>query len=431
MIESYADILRAFQEEEAAKLDSYNLDHAPTIGAMYEGLSAEVIGRAIPDTLDLKVVSGFVVDAMGDLSGQIDCMLVKGEGERVPQTDLFKWPVWDVLAVFEVKKNLYGAELKDSFAHLRGVSDSFSNWLHGQEDNERSFDISAALRAFSRITGVHAPEYKNHGELPDHLQLIYYTVVLEMISPVRIVLGYGGYKTEQSLRAGMLKFLNNVGSGPGYGIPSFPDLVTCNSSSIVKITGQPYQYPMQDEFWYFCVSSPTNPVWILLELLWAKIENSCGIRMPYGDDLMEEVFHPFIAAKPVFSNASGGWLYRTDDFEIDANEIEARVVPWVPTEVTAAQFVIFNRLSSGDEVDVDDSELADFLNLNGIEVDEFLNSLKRTGHIAIEGSKLRLTTQELACMILPDGSYVVGENNTGRMDRYVMALIEGTSSQTV
>ena len=427
MIESYADILRAFQNEEAAKLDVYKLGHAPTIGAMYEGLSAEVIGKAIPDGLNLKVVSGFVVDSMGELSGQIDCMLVRGDGEQVPQTDLFKWPVWDVLAVFEVKKNLYGTELSDSFIHLRDVSDSYSKWLHGGNHDNQRIDIGAALRAFSRITGVHAPEYKKHYELPQHLQLIYYTVVLEMMSPVRIVLGYGGYKTEQSLRAGMLKFLDDVSAGPGYGIPSFPDLITCNSSSIVKITGQPYQYPMQDDFWYFCVSTPTNPLWIMLELLWAKIENSCGVRMPYGDDLMEEVFRPFIAAKPVFDGDSGGWFYRTDEFEDDARELESETVPWIPTKVTSEQFVVLNQLCDGQEVEVDDPELIDFLSSKGIEIDQFVKGLQRTGHVAIHGNKLLLTTQEMACVILPDGSFAVGENNSGRMNSYVAGLLDNRS----
>ncbi|WP_420884141.1 DUF6602 domain-containing protein [Rhizobium tibeticum] len=91
---------------------------------MYEGLTKDLLNKAIPDGLDLKIVSGFVIDGKGGSSGQLDCMLVRGEGSPVPFVDgLFQWHVRDVLAVFEVKKTsshrIYQTRIISSSASLR------------------------------------------------------------------------------------------------------------------------------------------------------------------------------------------------------------------------------------------------------------------------------------------------------------------------
>lgn len=119
MIRNMADLLRTFIEQESAQLATFNVSHGPTIGDMYEGLSAEVLNRAVPTNLDLQVVNGFTVDTAGIQSGQMDCMLVRGSGEQIPFTSSYRWPIRDVLAVFEVKKTLGYEDLKDAFVHLR------------------------------------------------------------------------------------------------------------------------------------------------------------------------------------------------------------------------------------------------------------------------------------------------------------------------
>jgi hypothetical protein len=83
MIKNVADLLQGFINEETKKLDTYKLKHGPTIGSMYEGLSVEVLNRAIPPQFNLKIVDGFITDGADYLSGQMDCMLVRGEGDLV------------------------------------------------------------------------------------------------------------------------------------------------------------------------------------------------------------------------------------------------------------------------------------------------------------------------------------------------------------
>lgn len=122
---------------------------------MYEGLSADILNNAIPTNLDLQVVTGFAVDGLGNQSGQIYCMLVRGAGERVPFTDSYRWPIHDVLAVFEVEKTLAYSDLKDAFVHLRGIYDLYRSWFDECYDENRQ-DITRARDVFGQITGVHS-----------------------------------------------------------------------------------------------------------------------------------------------------------------------------------------------------------------------------------------------------------------------------------
>lgn len=418
MINTISDMLLAFMEKEKAELADYELKHGPTIGNMYEGLSTKILEQAIPNNLDLRVVEGFIVDATGKLSGQMDCMLVTGEGEQIPHTNSYKWPIWDVLAVIEVKKNLYGQDLQDSFHHLRSVNHAFNDWLNSGARQGRKVSIETPLRTFSTITGIHAPEFADRETLSESLQLIYHTLVVEYLSPALIVFGYEGYKSEISLREGMFKFLESVGAGQGYGVPSFPHQITCNGHSLVKISGCPYMAPMEDDYWMFYTSSPSNPLWILIEIIWTKISHRFKLSMPWGEDLEDEVMHQFLGAKPQVENGQGGWYYQHFAMK-DGGEETTYQEPWAPKVVTSAQFVVFNELCRKEKVDSTDPKLIAFVEKEGQTIDEFIADMQKTGYVSMDGKWLRLTTIHLECAILPRGGFVVAENNTGRLTRYI------------
>lgn len=126
------------------------------VSEFLQGLTSEILDRAIPPILNLRIVSGFIHDGQHNLTGQIDCMLVKGDGEIIPYTDDYKWHIKDVLAVFEVKKILYGNDLEDAFEHLKGVKASYSSFLKNTLDDTQ-IDISSAKDAFSQMTRIVAP----------------------------------------------------------------------------------------------------------------------------------------------------------------------------------------------------------------------------------------------------------------------------------
>ncbi|EEG4000961.1 hypothetical protein G3B50_004523, partial [Salmonella enterica] len=118
-IKNIADLLSAFSLEEKEKIAQQYIKHAPTIGKMYEGLTKDIllndnIMKSFPSELNLRVCSGFFYNESEELSNQIDCMLVQGEGERIPHTDDYKYKIKNVIAIFEVKKNLFLSELRDS-----------------------------------------------------------------------------------------------------------------------------------------------------------------------------------------------------------------------------------------------------------------------------------------------------------------------------
>src|SRR5438105_1073518 len=118
MISTLANLLQGIREAEAKKLGDIDIRHGPTIGDMYEGLTRDILDRAIPPSLDLQLVEGFVEGVNGEQSNQTDIMLVKGKGRPVPYTDSMIWDIRNVLAVIEVKKTLYGDDLADAFGKM-------------------------------------------------------------------------------------------------------------------------------------------------------------------------------------------------------------------------------------------------------------------------------------------------------------------------
>ncbi|MEJ7928108.1 DUF6602 domain-containing protein [Sphingobium sp. AN641] len=139
MIRTLGEMLETLRRAEARRLDEVDIKHAPTIGEMYESLTQDVLDRAIPPGLDLKVVSGFASDGNGGTTGQLDCVLVRDEGIPVPYAaGKFQWHVKDVLAAFDVKKTVFGDNLGEAYQQLKSVSEITSAWLTRQRKSMNS-----------------------------------------------------------------------------------------------------------------------------------------------------------------------------------------------------------------------------------------------------------------------------------------------------
>ena len=93
MLRTVAEILQGIANEERVNLDEFELKHGPTIGKMYEGLTSEILSRAIPEEIGLRIASGVIYDDSGVMTGEIDCMLVESEGIQIPYTNSFKWHI--------------------------------------------------------------------------------------------------------------------------------------------------------------------------------------------------------------------------------------------------------------------------------------------------------------------------------------------------
>ena len=282
MITSFSKFLEQLQEKEAANLADEAVKHAPTIGDMYEGLTRELLDHAIPAELNLRLVDGFVVGVDGKYSPQVDAILVVGNrGYQIPKTTKWAWPIKDVIAVFEIKKNLYGADLADAMAKMRGISQQQQALLLAKEIAVGP--LHASRRAFARAMG----RFPKEGELEDLHNPggeILRTIVFEQLAPIRVVFGYDGYVDEYGLRKGFMQYLEQAVGGVA-GPAVLPNLVICRKNSLLKLTGHPYVSPLNDDDrWDLVGSERKAPFRLLIELLWTRLSNQFQKSFPMGGE---------------------------------------------------------------------------------------------------------------------------------------------------
>lgn len=428
MIKNVAQLLKGIMDEESKKLDAFELKHAPTIGKMYEGLTSTILEQTLPKDLNLQFVNGVIYNELGHMSGEIDCMLVKGEGKQIPYTQSYKWHIKNVIAVFEVKKTLYKNELTDSFEHLRDVLYNYTSNIDSLENNQ-TFNVGNALRAFSETTGVIAPTQDKIKQLPFEQEIIYHTLIIEQVSPLRIVIGFNGYKSEYSLREAFSDFLSDNLKIKGFGINSFPHLIISGDYSLIKMNGQPYSAPMQTDFWEFYASSRMNPIFLILELLWTRLSVNDDIANFWGEDLINENFALFLSGKIRKVDDKYGWEYKYTEIKKEVLSVQPQSKEWEPIYVSNTQFIIFNSLCNGANEQIDNPNLLNFLKEENENPDEFFQSLVQTGLIAIQNKKLELVTKQCQCVILPNGKFAVAENNSGRFTNWITKQYKHNKSQ--
>jgi hypothetical protein len=297
MIRDVSALLTAFQKAEIEAIQRSGITHAPTIGAQYEGITGSVLKMMIPPQLGLQVVTGFVEGINGTLSGQIDGMLVQGSGTSIPGVEgQYKWPIKDVLAVLEVKKTLFGDDLADAHDQLQSVMALFWEYAETIKPSD-GVDISAPRYVYSQILGEPAPVGKEWDALAFDKEALYRMLLDDHVAPVRIVLGYGGFKTEHSLRQGFLKFLARHPGKPGFAGASLPSLIVCGQNSIVKANGQPFYFqPWRGRYLCYASSSHSPILWIL-NLILTRISHLYAAPRWYGRDLSIDSFTPLLWGK--------------------------------------------------------------------------------------------------------------------------------------
>lgn len=418
MIDSVASFLGELIRIERIRIDSLGITHAPTIGEMYEGLAAEVLRKSLPARLELTVADGFICDDSGALTPQIDSMIMRGRGLRIPHTDKVICHVRDVIAVLEIKKSLHAREFQDGFVKMREVLDSHSRFIQGSPSGQR-VDIGSARKAFAEITGRVAPPYDRIQELGFEDEMIFHTLLIEQISPVRIVFGYDGYKSESAFRLGVREYLGSEAMREGSGPNSFPSLAVSGNYSMLKLNGQPYRVPRVDNDWLLLGTSRLNPLVFLLELIWTRISLDHPSPEVFGEDLEIENINPFLWARAARREDRSGWLYKHENLSEEALGSAATRIPWEPALLDDQQFAVMNSLCIGKTVRIDDAELKTWLADSGRDLDEFIASLVETHFVAVGDGELKLVTEGCVCVIMPDGRMLAGENNTGRFERWM------------
>jgi len=423
MLTSLATILEELQRAEAAKLAKENIQHAPTIGAMYEGLTRELLDRAIPPALDVRVVSGFVEGHDGQLGPQTDAMLVTGEGKPVPYTSDFVWPIQNVLAVFEVKKNLYGADLDDAFQKLRTINHMFVAYAQSAKP---LFDLNPAFHAFARLTGRYPKSPATVSQLSEEWQAFYHLLVMEQVGPIRVILGYEGYVDEAGLRQGFADYLEENNEARGFGLGSYPNLVICRKNSLLKMNGQPYISPLEKGWWIALVSNHENPIRILLELIWTRLSIQFQKYIPMDDTLQLERLAPFFLTRIVAVEPAIAW--ELQHYELDKKELAA--IPsaqWAPREVDVDESVIMMQVAHKGELDVRSRGFRTYAKEEGFDPDAAIAKLVADGLLAwVDEHHVRPMTQAgLITAFMPSGQTIV----TGDDELAAMWMMEQLESR--
>ena len=365
MIKTVGNLLQALKQEEEKRLSAFpTIPHAPTIGDIYEGATRKLLDMAIFDGLDLKIREGFIRNSRGDTSRQIDCMVVTGEGQKVPNTDHYLYDIPNVFAIVEVKKTLYGDELADSLDWSRDFDKRISEPPSTQK-------IDLIRDAWRSITGQELPERKDIDSLPFHLEMIYRTLVVEACTPLRIFIGYEGYVNENGFRKGFIKYLAEIKeSGKVFlgGPRTFPDLMICRNSTIFKLNGMPYSSEITPRgFWCYLGSRGNNPLYILLEFLWTRLSYGFSLSsVIFGDDLEMEGVNPLLFIKTIKEgDEKMGWAYEYREMpEGELNEGNTSI-PWEPAEISKVEFSILSTLKKKDEIDENDLQLNAYIKSEG------------------------------------------------------------------
>ena len=342
MIRNAAALLHALQQKEMEVIARSGITHAPTIGAQYEGLTSSLVGLMIPEELNLQVVTGFVEGRDGTLSKQIDCMLVTGEGTPIPHVaGAFRWPVQYVLAVFEVKKTLFGEDLTEAHDQLQSVMDKF--WGYAESlTQEDGIDVSVADYVYGQIVGEPPPGPGEFEQLALHKQAILHYLRNEQIAPVRVVFGYYGYQNETTLREGFLDFLRRNATRPGFAGIALPTLIVCGQNVIIKENGHPYYFPLRGDQMLCFASSSSHPLIWLINVLLTRTAYICSAPEWYNRELSLERFAPLLWGKAEEEGEAVGWVYN----EVRLGQRDLESVPalsaddWRPVTISDLQAAI-------------------------------------------------------------------------------------------
>ena len=417
-IDTFSDLLNTFVESQNKVLDAMDIKHPTTIGSMYEGLSKDVLQKTIFKGIDLRVITNSFIEGSDT---EFDVMIAEGEGERIPYTERYRYPANQVLVVVQVKKNLYGNNLKDSYKNLQFIIDQYENgesepWMN------RMF-----INAFRGVCGKTLVAYKN-GDLNIYEEMVFHSLRCESVLPLRIVWGYGGFASEHHLRKAFADFLSENKSTmdkkiKGFGPNNFPNLIICGDYTIMKMDGMPYIAPMDSGGWWtFYTTSHYNKMRFLLESIWTRLSYKYSLPQDiFGEDLQREPATVFLRLRYKKEEETEGWefdYWQATEKQLNDN-YEAK--EWKPVEIDKAQFSVLRVMGERGSVNwVDDHELHNFVKSEGYaSIEEFVKKFCEARLVCIEGKFLKYLTDECVCVCC-DGKWYAADNKDNRLRNWAM-----------
>lgn len=419
-ISTIADLLDEFVSAEREILNKQDIKHPTTIGVMYEGLTETVLKKSLFEGLNLRVLKNSFITGCAT---EFDVMLVEGDGEQIPYTERYKYRPEQVIAVIQVKKNLYSKDIKEGFSNLQFLVDNYDP-LTSENFIGRLFRDAFKTVCRKDITSYEA------GELTKHEHSVFTTLKIEAVLPVRIIWGYNGFACEYSFRESFSKYLEqNVTTDldniiPGFGPHNFPSLIFSGQYSMIKHNGMPFGSTIKDENWWpFYSSTSYNTTKLFLETIWTRLSYKFE-HLPmkiFGEDLTMEPVNRFLDCRLQRTEGNYGWQYSYFELSKSSLKQHTEALSWEPAELDIIQHAIIGELCMRQEIDLAaDQQLEFFVTRNGLykSLDDFLEKLKSTELVFFENNKLKLLTDNCRCAVLPNGKFVAGENKSGRFTRW-------------
>jgi hypothetical protein len=290
-VRTIAELLQEVLEHETKALDQETVPHGPTIGSMYETLTAEELARHLPADAGLSVVSGFAQGHEEVWSKEVDCMVVIGEGRSIPRSQKKVYPVHQIVAVIEVKKNLNCDEINDGHEKSKSV-------VTLTPEDGMPYGTAQLNHVFYRTTGraLHA----DFRTLPADLLMIYSQLMFEAKQPVRILMGYHGLKSETALRNALLRHINSLDGRQGYAPATFPTLVVAPCAVAIKAVGSPWIGRYRRGNWRLLFTSDKlSPIRAMLNAIWWRL---CVLgfvdRRVFSEESTSDTLNKLVSFRP-------------------------------------------------------------------------------------------------------------------------------------
>lgn len=405
--------LKMFAEEATEKLNSHRVKHGPTIGDMYEGLTKEILNRIDLNKYGMKICKGFI-QLDNEMSAQIDLMIVKGDGEKIPNTDAFIYSIDKLVAVVEVKKNLYLKEINSAYTALNSTFDLANKYYRNKKNNELKF-YTRPVEEFKALYG-HYPDSKS-GEMTFEKIFIYNTLIDESLFPLRIAIGYNGFKSEKSFRKGIVRIYDDKKLVSGYGARNMPNIIICGDFSCLKTNGMPYIGHWSKIGWSFLATSNSNPFILLLEIIFDRIELITSEKIDRGQDDHQEELAPLMSAFPVKFNEGVAWNYASfEDIEIESTIRDKR---WAPVPINKLQHELIDLISTSGRISISSDIMVDFIKKNNIkDFTEVLDHLVSNNLVADIDGDLMIAPAKIKTAIV-DGGYYCASNVGGIFEKWI------------
>lgn len=398
MIESIKELICKIKEnrleEIATFLNEHNIKHRPTNGDMYEGLAGEILNTTIKLLPEIKVTNGFIKNKRNNkISRQTDLIVYYGDAEDVPCTETKIVDIDNVIAIIEVKGSFNDDELEDFHEKQLSIYDLLDE--HSIVDS--SFDEITKL-VFGKIID-------ESGLIENSMEYyLYHFLKVDSASPLRIQIGFDGFKKEETLRKHFMKLIETTPhkNGPG----SLPNIIISDNAAIVKLFGTPYATAVHDDK-FILFGSTNNPMRLFVESILSKIVNKTGIITTL-DDFKSIELNPFIGACLVETN--NGWSFQEIPFDSSKNIKLKDWEPYFCKDIIEYNFV--NELCNG-------KKFRTYSNYCEKRVEDIIKRLVEMRIVGYDGTKVVLLTKKCVCTITPKG-YAVGENANGQFSQWLL-----------